>query len=659
MSERNIYLKTIPLEEAVQVVSSALDRERLIGTETLASNEVCGRVCAETITAKYSSPTFHSAAMDGIALSAEKTFMAREGEPVTLAEGDDFAWVNTGNPLPGWADAVVMIENIVSAVPGVEVGDNPAKIELETPVFPWRHVRRIGEDIVAGEMLFPRHHEFSAYDVGALLSAGIWEVQVYKRPKLVVIPTGDEVLDFTTKPEPMPGHVVESNSQVMAALAAKHGFVCERVPPVKDDVDSLTAAVVDALRSDAVGVIIGAGSSAGSKDFTRKVMENVGTVLVHGIAAMPGKPSLFGIASDEFGGKLLVGAPGYPVSTIVCFEEIIVPALLHLIRRFEDARPTVPAVVTKRTPSKPGMEEFVRVSVGRVRDRYVATPLGRGAGMITTMTKAQGIFRIPRDLEGVELGETVDVELLTPKPALDRVLTAVGSHDNTLDLLGDALQADAAGPYRLASTHTGSMGGLNAVKDGVCHTAGAHLFDPESGDYNFPFIEKYLPDTELVLVNLAVRVQGLMVRKGNPKNIQEICDLTRDDVSFINRQRGAGTRILFDHKLAEAGLSHKDIHGYATEEFTHMTVAVNVMTGAADAGMGILAAAKALKLDFVPLAKERYDLIIPADLVDDPKIAAMLRIIRSQGFQERIAALGGYETNLSGQVMEPGRGLEG
>ncbi|NJB68134.1 putative molybdopterin biosynthesis protein [Desulfobaculum xiamenense] len=642
--KRNIYLDTVPMDEAVAKVRALLDRHALIGTETVPTHEATGRVTAEAVYARLSSPTYHSAAMDGIAVCAERTFSAREDEPLRLAPGE-FVPVNTGNALPKGMDAVIMIENVVMNADGTA--------SIEAPAFPWQHVRRIGEDIVATELLIPQNHELNAYDIGALLSAGIWELSVRERVRACFIPTGDEVLDFHDRPEPRPGQVVESNSQVFVSLARAWGIDARRVPPVPDRPEALTAAVTQALASDAHIVVIGAGSSAGAKDYTRSIMESVGTVLVHGIKAMPGKPSLLGVADAAHGGKLLVGAPGYPVSAVVCFEELLAPLAAWLEGRVRGRRRTVEVELTRRVPSKLGMEEFLRVSIGHVGGKHVATPLSRGAGMITTMTRAQGICRIPVNSEGVDQGEHLRAELLVPEEALERTLVTVGSHDNTIDLLADALMG-LENPIRIASTHVGSMGGLMAVKNGSCHMAGTHLFDPETGDYNFPFIKKYLPDMDTVLVNLAVRHQGLIVAAGNPKGITGVADLARDDVRFINRQRGAGTRILLDWHLSQAGIAPSSVAGYDKEEFTHMAVAVNVLTGAADCGLGIMAAARALGLDFAPLARERYDLLIPRACLDDPRVQAVLALIKTEDFRTRIEALGGYETALTGQIMTPG-----
>lgn len=650
MAKRNIYLETIPVEEAVERAKAALDRARLLGTETVPTHRAAGRVTAGPIFARYSSPTFHSAAMDGIAVRADTTFAAREDRPVALAHGTEFVFVNTGNPLPEGMNAVIMIENVVQK--------DEVTVLIDAPAFPWQHVRRIGEDIVATELLISQYRQLTPCDIGALLAAGIYEVEVHERVRAVFVPTGDEVLDFKDRPEPSAGQVIESNSQVFLAYAASWGVEASHTPPVPDHEDTLRQAVLDGLAAGNHAVIVGAGSSAGSKDYTRRVFESVGRVLVHGISVMPGKPTLVAVTDERSGhpGRLLVGAPGYPVSAVVCHEKVLAPVLSWLMGAPAPERTTARVVLARKTPSKPGMREALRLAAGRIGERIVAAPLARGAGMITTMTRAQAVAYIPEESEGVDEGETLTAELLVPMADLDRVLVHVGSHDNTIDLLANELMG-LAEPLRLVSSHAGSMGGLSALKAGSALFAGAHLFDPESADFNFPFIDRYLKGLDVTVVNLAIRHQGLIVARGNPLSISGVQDLAREDVLFINRQRGAGTRILLDHHLKTAGIDPRAVRGYDNEEFTHMAVAVNVLTGAASCGLGIFAAARALDLDFVPLARERYDLVIPTAHMEDPRIVTLLATIGRDRVKAAINALGGYETTLTGQVMRPGLGL--
>lgn len=643
MSKRNVYLQTVPVAEAVKLVRTALQRERLVISETVPVHQALGRVLAAPVHAVCSSPTFHSAAMDGFALRAESTFTAREGRPVRLTKGSQCVAVNTGHPLPEGFDGVLMVEHVTQ--------ETETDIETETAVYPMQHVRRIGEDIVATELLLPQNRMLSPYDVGGLLSAGIWEVEVWENLRMTFIPTGDEVLDFTCRPTPRPGQVIESNSQIFAGLAAGQGCLFERVPPVPDNPEALTEAVRRAVSGPSHVIVVGAGSSAGSRDYSRAVIDSLGTVLVHGIDVMPGKPSILGVVE----GKLVVGAPGYPVSAVVCFEELLVPLLAWLSRRTPPERQHVTVELSRKLPSKLGTEEFVRLAIGRVGEKFVGTPLNRGAGILTSLIRAQGVARIPAQSEGVEAGSLVDASLLVPRSELDRTLVIVGSHDNILDVLGNELMG-LPSPMRVASSHVGSMGGLTALRTKSALLAGTHLFDEGSGDFNFPFFAKYLPGVEISCVNLAIRHQGLIVPKGNPLGIRGVEDLSRPEVRFVNRQRGAGTRILLDYHLRQAGIAPGQVRGYDKEEFTHMAVAVNVLTGSASCGLGIFAAAQALGLDFVPLARERYDLAFLSELADW-KVQMVLELIRTEDFKARILALGGYETHLTGRMMSAGEGL--
>lgn len=644
MSQRNIYLQTLTVADALERGRTALERDRLVAAVTIQTHEAAGRVTAAPVYARVSSPPYHSAAMDGYAVRAEETFGAREETPLKLTPGRTCFPINTGQPLPDETNAVIKIEDITQ-LPGGE-------IEIDAAAYPWMHVRRIGEDIVATELLLPQNHLLSPYDIGALLTAGVWELETWEEIRMTFIPTGDEVLDFTTRPTPAPGQVIESNSQIFCALARQWGAQPRRVSPVADDPDKLRAAVIAGLESDAHVVVVGAGSSAGSKDFTRRVFDELGQVLAHGLAISPGKPTLLAVAR----GKLLIGAPGFPGSAIVCFEEILAPLVAWLGRRQPPQRPRKTVRLSRKTPSRLGIEEILRLAVGTCGAQAIATPFGRGAGLLSTLIRAQALARIPAAGEGIEQGAEMEAELLVPESSLERVLLHVGSHDNTLDLLTNEMMG-LTEPYRLVSTNVGSLGGLTALKNDAAMISGCHLFDPQTQDFNFPFLQRYLPDLAVTVVNLAIRHQGFIVAPGNPKGISSLADLARADVSFVNRQRGAGTRILLDHHLRQAGIAPQQIRGYQREEHTHMAVAVNVLSGASDCGLGILSAARALGLDFVPLAPERYDLVIPDSLLNDPRILTLLELLRTEAFQKKIQDLGGYETCLTGQIMTAGQGL--
>jgi len=631
-------MKTLP--EARQIVL-----DRFIGRndhekETLPVPDVVGRVLAEPVHAAISSPNYHAAAMDGLAVRAEKTFGASETNPRELIVDRDVFFVNTGNALPPGTDAVVMIEHVVQKDEDV--------IVIEAPAYPWQHVRKIGEDIVATELLFPRNHVVTPYCVGALLSGGVFNVSVKRKPRVLIVPTGSELIDWqrTQLTDLKPGQVLETNSFVLGKLTEACGGEFVRHDMVADDTELIKQAVQQAVAGDFHMALILGGSSAGSEDYAREVISDLGELLVHGVTIMPGKPVVIGAVA----GKPVFGMPGYPVSAIIAFEQFVRPLIHGMLGQADEPRATIEVEPTRKIASKLGVEEFIRVKLGEVGQRVVATPLPRAAGSITSITEADGIIRVADHIEGLKDNESATAELLRPLSFIRQTIVIVGSHDNTLDILADLLKARRS-PLTLSSSHVGSMGGLMAVKRGVCHLAGSHLLDANDGSYNLSYIKRYLPDVPVKVVNLVLRDQGLIVRKGNPRKITGIEDLARPDVAFINRQAGSGTRILLDYRLHELGIDPAAIEGYRHEEYTHMSVAVAVLSGTADTGLGIFAAAKALGLDFVPVVTEQYDLIIPEIHYGSERIRILLDIINSRDFKQHVSALGGYHVQRTGEIV--------
>jgi len=633
-----VYLKMKTLQEARRILQERFPGRMPRSSETIPVLESVGRILAEPVSAAISSPFFHAAAMDGIAVAAEDTFGASETNPMELHVGENAIFVNTGNVIPSGCNAVIMIEN-------VQIVDD-RRIVIEAPAFPWQYVRKVGEDIVASEMLFPQRHRVTPVCIGAMISAGVFSLSVKRKPKACIIPTGSELVDWRNVPleNLQPGQVLESNSYMLRYLVEADGGQAERYELLEDDPGRIRQAIEEALEGDFDLAMTIGGSSAGSEDHTRAVVESMGEILVHGVTMMPGKPVVVG----EVHGKPVFGMPGYPVSGIVAYEQLVRPLLMRMQGRPEPERDRATVYPTRKIPSKLGVEEFLRVKLGRVGDRIVATPLPRGSGNITTFTEAHGIIRIPNAVEGVGEGEPVQAELLQSRAALDNTVVVVGSHDNTLDVLADELRRRAP-DLNLSSSHVGSMGGLMALRRGACHMAGTHLLDPEDGSYNRSFIRKHLSGTPVRRIHLVRRDQGLIVRSGNPKSIHGIEDLIREEVRFVNRQGGSGTRILLDYRLQQLGIDPAAIHGYADEEFTHMSVAVAVLSGTADVGLGILAAARALKLDFIPVVTEEYDLVIAEAHFESGPIRSVLETIRSEAFQKRVRALGGYDVTETGK----------
>jgi putative molybdopterin biosynthesis protein len=638
--KRNVYLKMKTLFEARQIILNEFDTSAHWETETVDVPDAVGRVLAAPVHARLSAPHFHAAAMDGIAVKASHTFGASEAQPKQFVVGRDAHWVNTGHVLPNNTDAVIMIEHI-------NIIDTTT-LEIDSPAFPWQHIRKIGEDIVATELLFPQNHLVTPYCLGALISGGVFSVTVKKKPKILIIPTGSELVDWQQMEGKalQPGQVLDANSYVLGSLAVSSGATFVRHEPLKDDLTTLTEKVRLAVHSGADIILTVGGSSAGSQDYSKEVIETLGDILVHGVTIMPGKPVIVGNINQ----KPIFGIPGYPVSAIIAFEQFVQPLIDQFLGQPEKMRQTVPVAPTRKIASKLGLEEFIRVKLGLVGNRIVATPLPRSAGCITSITEADGILRVPSHVEGIKDSDDVSAELLRPISAIQNTLVAVGSHDNSLDVLADQLKAKKSN-LTLSSSHVGSMGGLMAVKKGVCHMAGSHLLDTEDGSYNIRYLKKYLPEMDVRLVNLVFRDQGFIVPKGNPKHINGIEDIIRKDIRFINRQGGSGTRILLDYRLEESGIDARMIHGYEIEEFTHMSVAVAVLSGTVDVGLGIYAAAKALDLDFIPMVTEQYDLVIPQIYIDMPQMQILLDIINSAAFKKRVEALGGYSTKKTGTIV--------
>jgi putative molybdopterin biosynthesis protein len=639
-SQRNVYLKMKTLPEARKVVDEAFGLSDVLESEAVPVPEAVGRVLAEPVYARLSSPHFNAAAMDGLAVKAEITFGANEATPKILSVGQDAFYVNTGHVMPVETDAVIMIEQ-------VHVLDED-RIQIDKPVFPWQNVRKVGEDIVATELLFPRNHRVTPICVGALLTGGVFEVPVKRKPKILVIPTGSELVDWRVSSikDFKPGQVLETNSFVLGGLIESCGGIYTRHDMLMDDSEKIKAVVGEAVKNGYHMILILGGSSAGSEDYAKRVVVESGEVFVHGVTIMPGKPVVIGAVKNT----PVFGIPGYPVSAIMAFEQFVGPLILKMLGQPDQGRETVAVTPTRKIASKLGVEEFLRVKLGQVGGQIVATPLPRGAGSITSITDADGIIRIPNHIEGLKDNEPATAELLRPLPSVRRTIVAVGSHDNTLDILADEIKARHS-HLTFSSSHVGSMGGLMAIKRGVCHLAGSHLLDPEDGSYNQSYVKKHLAQLDVRLVNLVFRDQGLIVQRGNPKGIKGIEDLARGDIAFINRQAGSGTRILLDYRLGQIGIDPGQINGYQHEEFTHMAVAVAVLSGTVDSGLGIHAAAAALDLDFIPVVTEQYDLIIPAPHFESEMIQLLIETIRSKEFKNRVEALGGYNTQKTGEII--------
>ena len=637
--DRNIYIDNMNLDDALKLWEQRLSETGCLtplAPEMIQVDQALGRITAEPVFASLSSPFYNASAMDGIGVRFQDTIGASEATPVRLRLHKQFEWVNTGNVLPQKFDAVIMVEDVQP------INDNT--VEIIAPVTPWKHVRTIGEDIVTSELILPDGHRIRPIDLGAMLATGLTDVKVRKIPSVLVIPTGSELVQ--PGGSLAPGNIIEFNSRVLAGYLSEWGLLAERSPIVTDE----PAALEKAIRAAAAAydmVIVNAGASAGSRDHTAGVIAGLGEIVLHGVNIRPGKPVILGLVNN----KPVIGLPGYTISAVITLN-LFVRALADTLLGTQSVPPRcLEATLARPLSSKLGVEEFIRVKLGQVGEAMMATPAGRGAGAVMSLVQADGFLRVAANSEGLGAGEKVTIELLRDEHEIKNTLVFIGSHDNILDVLANLLHR-LRPLCRLSSAHVGSMGGIMAIKRGEAHLAGTHLLDEESGEYNVTFIKKFLAGIPLQLINLTYREQGLLVSRGNPLDIKGFEDLARKEVRFINRQRGAGTRLLTDLHLNRLGISPEQVNGYDREEYTHMNIASAIASFNADTGLAIRAAAVALDLDFIPVAQERYDLILPKAFLDDPRVHALLQTIReNEEFRRTVASLGGYDLHDCGRIM--------
>lgn len=632
--KRNIYIENKPLEEARELFTSRLEACGYFGldAEEISTLHACNRISASAVYARRSAPHYVASAMDGIAVAAVETESANDINPLTLSP-DQYLEVDTGDYVPPQFDSVIMIEDVNLT------GDGARIIK---PAVPWQHIRSIGEDLVAQDMIVPSGVRLGPYEIASLLTAAVERVSVARKPLVHIIPTGSELVERGSQ-DMAPGEIVESNSYMLAGLAREWGADVVRHDIVPDNPALLTEALKEAAaRADLI--VMCSGSSAGREDYTAELIEQMGELLVHGLAMRPGKPAILGIIE----GKPVIGVPGYPISAQLVFNLFARPLLFRKQGVKAPEPEAVEAQMARKIASHMGVDEFIYVNLARIRDKYVAYPLNRGAGITTSLVKADGVVVIPRGQEGCQAGESCPVELMRSKRIIDQTIVAIGSHDLSIDFLADLLARNHS--LRLISTNVGSMGGLMALMRGEVHFAGIHLLDPATGEYNLNYLERYMSGKSWLLVNLAIREQGLIVRKGNPLGIKDLADLTRKDVRYINRQKGSGTRILLDYLLGRERIASAAINGYNREEYTHLAVAAAVKNNACDTGLGIYASARAMDLDFIPIAEETYDICLLPEVLGDERMEYLLEIIRGSALRTLLQNAGGYKLNLTGQV---------
>jgi putative molybdopterin biosynthesis protein len=647
----SIYLDDIPLNKAKEILNNALisaGLNRILGIETIHVDEnTIGRVLAKSIFARLSSPSYNSSAMDGFAVHSLDVANAKITDPVILNYGSETVYVDTGDPIPENFNAVVAIEDCEAIDELGVIAENqrkPDKVKIRSSMVPWNNVRFLGEDITYSQLLYVGGHEIRPVDLGVIASGGYSQIDVTRKPRVAILPTGSELVPLGTIPEV--GQILEFNSLVLAAKVNLWGGIATRNPIIKDDKDLIFKALSKACE-DYDLILINAGSSAGSEDFTSDIISKLGVVLVHGIAVRPGHPVIIGMLDLKDRKVPVIGIPGFPVSAALTMD-LFVHDLINLwTGKDKDANEEISARLTRKITSPAGDDDYVRVTMAQVGKEVLASPLSRGAGVLSSLTEADGLIKIPSGNQGLEEGVGVNVTLLKKKEDIYKTILCLGSHDLVLEKLKIFLSSK---DRRLISMNLGSLSGLLALNKSQSHLAGSHLLDGETGEYNLTYIKKYLNMVEPLVIALAMREQGLMVRKGNPKNIQNLEDLMRDDVNFINRQRGSGTRILLDFHLKKKRISSDKINGYDLAEFTHLGIASAVISGRADCGLGIAAASIIYDLEFIPLFEERYDLVFNKQF-NDQLLEPLIAALTDQSFKDSLNDLIGYKFQVMGEVI--------
>lgn len=629
------YLTNVPLDEARGEYLARLQENGFAGqTEMVSVQNAFGRITARAVYAAICAPHYAASAMDGIAVHAKDTFGATETTPVRLTP-QQYMVVDTGDPVPEDCDAVIMVEDIVR-------GEDES-VTIYAAAAPWQHIRQIGEDICAGEMILASYMEVTPAAIGAMIAGGVLEIEVIKKPVIGIIPTGDEIVAPCA--DPKPGDILEFNSSIFSAMVQEWGAEAKTYPIVPDRFDAIREMVAGAADECDI-VLLNAGSSAGREDYSVSVIRELGDVVYHGIAIKPGKPAILGLR----GAVPILGVPGYPVSGIIVIEELLKPLVAEWFHSNMAPAQLATATLTRPVVSGLKYQEFVRVRMGEVGRKLTASPLSRGAGVVSSFMKADGILEVPQGTEGYEAGEEVQVRLLSTPEKLQNTLVVIGSHDPLLDEVADMMhRADPT--VFMSSSHVGSMGGIMAIRRGEAHAGGCHLLDTETGVYNLSFLKKYFPNGGIRLVRCVGRQQGLMLAKGNPLDIKEFADIAKNGVRYVNRQKGSGTRVLMDYLCEQYAVNVSDIYGYEREELTHTSVAAQIANGSADAGMGIYSAAQLYDLDFLPICIEEYDLIIPDHAWETPVVQQLIATLKSPAFREKMLAMGGYTVDHPGEII--------
>ncbi|MDL2298789.1 molybdopterin biosynthesis protein MoeA [Synergistaceae bacterium OttesenSCG-928-D05] len=630
------YPEHLELSQAWQILRGVFAEAYLNFRQEIEITDALGLVLARDIVALRNVPHYAASAVDGYALDADATIGASPATPAMIKK-ENYAWVNTGADLPVWANSVLMVED--SAI-------EDGVLCVYKSLTPSTNVRPLGEDVMAGQIIAREGEIVSPALISLFLNAGMEKVSVIKKPGVLFIPTGNEIVpkeEWLANPKPKSGTVAESNSLFIKASFAQWGFTVD-VTPVLLDVPDILKEYVQKGAKEYDLVLVGAGSAKGDRDHTLTVFQALGEVLFRWIRMKPGRPAM----AAAVDGKPVICLPGFPMSTAVVLWSLVYPLLKllsgvrgdqkELIREAIGTREIWDTKLLVQHSSPAGVEDWLRVKTARVGDTLYSWVLTSGASVLWALAESDGIALLPASALECEKGTDVQV-CMTKEVDLSRRILFQGSDDPAIQLLATPIKR-WGGDF--VSRAVGSMGGLAALGRGECHLAASHLLDEHDGTYNDSFIERFAAGRDWRRFLVFYRMQGIIVQAGNPKNIRSFEDLCNGDFVFTNRQPGAGTRVLFDYYLKLNGKSPEDVKGYAQQCSTHMEAANRVHTGLADATLGIKSAADALGLDFIPLAEEPYELVIPAEYLEHPGIAALLDALQDSAWRKSVEEMGGY-----------------
>jgi putative molybdopterin biosynthesis protein len=633
-----------------------------VGVERIPLDTAHNFVIAENLEASIDVPPFDRATMDGFAVCAEDTFLADDDKPVTLeimgkidvgeyselvVQRGEALEISTGAPIPKGANAVVMVEHT-----NVQSGN----LKVYKPFGPGENIMAAGSDIRAGELILRKGTLMTPRETGVLAALGVTKVKCYRRPKIAIISSGNELVSPGSRLET--AKIYDINARTISDSILECGGEPLFLGIARDNLEDIRSRIEEGFEA-ADMVITSGGTSAGVGDLVYQVVEMLGKpgIVVHGVSVKPGKPTIIGVVD----GKPIFGLPGNPTSALMIFDIFVRPAIRSMAGLREEERAVISARTSQKFYSSDGRREFMPVNVVRTEEGgYTAYPILTGSGAITTLAEADGFIEIQETRRFLREGELVKVNLFSQilKPA---DLMIIGSHCVGVDLILNLLSKTYYDTI-YKTINTGSSGGLSAIRRGEADLAGIHLLDDKTGEYNLPFLKRFEVDKEALLIRGYNRTQGLITAKNNPLKITSFKDLVRRDVTLINRNPGSGTRILLDFYLSkiasEEVSSLKDVassvNGYKLEAKSHTAVAVAILRGKADVGLGIETVAEQYGLSFVQISEERYDFAVRADRMNKKSVKAFLSVLRSEEFKARLRRIKGLSpTEETGDVLYP------